>query len=335
MKKFLDTFSVSLLIVLFFITSCQMHGNNNGADDLLKNPPYASLTDSITQFPDNASLYLKRAELLTKNNQHEIAFNDFKKSWELNPAEQTAFEYVSNLSITGKSDAAVNFLQNCITKFQADEEFKRLLSDAYMQANQPSKALELFDNMIKSDSTDAEAWYEKGRLLEHTHDTINAISSLKKAYMLQPTITYTLELANMFAEKNNAESIQLCDDVISRDSARELTDPFFIKGIYYSNTKQYDAAIAQFDSCIHRDWKLTDAYIEKGIAFFKQKNYDNALNTFRMAASVTITSPDAYFWIGRCYEAINKKEDAVQYYEKALMLDKDFNEAREALKRVS
>jgi tetratricopeptide (TPR) repeat protein len=335
MKKFLNTFSIGSLIVLFFITSCQMHGNNNGADDLLKNPPYASLTDSITQFPNNASLYLKRAELLTKNNQHEIAFHDLKRSWELDPAEQTAFEYVSNLSITGKSDAAVNFLQNCITKFPANEEFKRLLSDAYVQIDQPSKALELFDNMIKGDSTDAEAWYEKGRLLEQTHDTINAISSLKKAYVLQPTITYTLELANIYAEKNNADAIQLCDDAISRDSSRELTDPFFIKGIYYSNTKQYDAAIAQFDSCIHRDWKLTDAYIEKGIAFFKQKNYDNALNTFRMAASVTITSPDAYFWIGRCYEAINKKEDAIQYYQKALMLDKDFNEAREALKRVS
>src|SRR5579862_2116818 len=293
MKKVWVIFFISVLFVLIFINGCQMHGSDRSEDEFLKNPPYTPLTDSIHEYPENALLYLKRAELLTKNNQHDIAFKDFKKSWELDPSEQTAFEYVSNLSITGKSDAAVNFLQNCITKFPANEEFKRLLSDAYVQINQPAKALELFNNIIRNDSSDAEAWFEKGRLLEQTRDTINAITSLNKAYMLQPTITYTLELANMYAEKNNARSIQLCDDVINRDSVRELTDPFFIKGIYYSNTKQYDAAIAQFDSCIHRDWKLTDAYIEKGIAFFKQKNYDNALNTFRMAASVTITSPDA------------------------------------------
>jgi tetratricopeptide (TPR) repeat protein len=189
--------------------------------------------------------------------------------------------------------------------------------------------------MIKNDSSNGEAWYEKGRLLEQSHDTPNAIAALGHAYQLQPTMTYTLELANILAESKNPKAVALCDDVIARDSARELTDPFFIKGIYYANTRQYDMAIIQFDSCIGRDWKLTDAYIEKGIAFFKQKNYDNALNTFRTAASVSFNSPDAYFWIGRCYEAINKKDEAAQYYQKAILLDKDFTEAREALKRVS
>ena len=242
---------------------------------------------------------------------------------------------MSNLTITNKTNDAIKLLQDCIAKFPANEEFKRLLSDVYVQSGKSADALALFNNIIKNDSADADAWYEKGRLQEQIHDTPNAIASLQKAHDLQPTITYTLELANIYAENNNSRALQLCGDVIGRDSSRELTDPFFIKGIYYSNTKQYDAAIVQFDSCIGRDWKLTDAYIEKGIAFFKQKNYDNALNTFRMAASVSFSYPDAYFWIGRCYEAINKKTEAAQYYEKAIMLDKDFTEAKEALKRVS
>ena len=334
MKKFLKFFSVFLLFTISFLAGCKMPETND-KDEILKKQPYVAVTDSIEQFPDNASLYLRRAELLTQNNRHEIAFKDFKKSWELNPAEQTAFEYASNLSITNKPDDAIKLLQDCIAKFPADEEFKRLLSDVYMQNGKSANALTLFNNIIKSDSSNADAWYEKGRLLEQMRDTPNAIASLQKAYDFQPTITYTLELANLYAENNNAKALQLCNDVISRDSSRELTDPFFIKGIYYSNTKQYDDAIIQFDSCIRRDWKLTDAYIEKGIAFFKEKNYDNALNTFRMAASVSFSYPDAYFWIGRCYEAINKKTEAAEYYQKAIMLDKDFTEAKEALKRVS
>jgi tetratricopeptide (TPR) repeat protein len=122
--------------------------------------------------------------------------------------------------------------------------------------------------------------------------------------------------------------------LISKDSARDLADPFFIKGIYYSNTGKYESAIIQFDSCIRRDWKFTEAYIEKGIIFFKQKNYDVAMNTFRMAATVSNSDPDAYFWIGRCYEAINKKDDAVEYYEKALALDRHFTEAGAAIQRL-
>jgi tetratricopeptide (TPR) repeat protein len=333
MKEFLKSFTVFLFAAL--AAGCQMAGNNNAENDLLKTQPYASLTDSINQFPDNASLYLRRAELLTKNNRHEIAFYDFKKSWQINPAEQTGFEYVSNLTINARTDDAIQLLRDCIAKFPSQPEFKRLLSDAYVQAGKPAEALVLFDNILKNDSTDAEAWYEKGRLLEEMRDNVTAIACLKKAYLMQPTITYTLELANRYAENINPEALRLADDVIARDSARELTDPFFIKGIYYSNSKQYDSAIVQFDSCIGRDWKLTQAYIEKGIAFFKQKNYDNALNTFRLAATVSFSSPDAYFWIGRCYEAINKKEEAARYYQKALLLDKDFTEAREALKRVS
>ncbi len=323
-----------MLSAIIFFAGCNIR-ENNAKDDLLKSPPYAALTDSIEQFPKNASLLLKRAELLTQNNMHEVAFDDFKKSWEIDPSEKTALEYASNLSITNKANEAEKLLQDCMIKFPANEEFKRLLSDLLVQSGRTTKAISLFDDMIKNDSSNADAWYEKGRLLEQSHDTPNAIAALSRAFSLQPTTTYTLELANMYAENKNAKALALCDDIIKKDSARELTDPFFIKGIYYSNTSQYDIAIVQFDSCIGRDWKLTDAYIEKGIAFFKQKNYDNALNTFRTAVSVSFNSPDAYFWIGRCYEAINKKEEAVQYYQKAILLDKDFTEAKEALKRVS
>jgi pentatricopeptide repeat protein len=334
MKHFVRIFSGCLLAVAFSVTGCKIHNNGN-ADEILNNQPYSSVSDSIQQFPQNAALYLKRAELLTQNNRYELAYLDFKKSWELAQNEKTAFEYAANLSISNKGAEAVNLLRDCIVRFPANGEFKRSLSDVYVQAGRSSEALALFDSMLKNDSSDADAWYERGRLLEQIHDTVNAIACLKKAYQLQPTSTYTLELADMYAERNDPAALELCDEVIGRDSSRELTDPFFIKGIYYSNTKQYEDAVSQFDSCIRKDWKLTDAYIEKGIAFFKQKNYDNAMNTFRMAASVSFNSPDAYFWIGRCYEAINKKEEAASYYQKAIMLDNNFIEAKEALKRVS
>jgi pentatricopeptide repeat protein len=334
MKKILKSFVPILFPAMVFISGCHNHQSGD-KNDVLKIAPFAALTDSIAQFSKDAALYLKRAELLTQNNLHELASDDFKKSWELEPTEKTALQYASNLSITNRAIEDEKLLTDCISKYPANGEFKRLLSDLYVQAGRPSKAIALFDEMIKNDSTDADAWYEKGRLLEQSHDTLNAILALNHAFALQPTTTYTLELANIYAESKNARSLTLCDELIGRDSAHELTDPFFIKGIYYSNSKQYDDAIIQFDSCIGRDWKSTDAYIEKGIAFFKQRNYDNAMNTFRTAASVSFNSPDAYFWIGRCYEAINKKPEAAEYYQKAILLDKDFTEAREALKRVS
>ena len=40
--------------------------------------------------------------------------------------------------------------------------------------------------------------------------------------------------------------VVICDNILELDSAHELIDPFFIKGIYYSNTQQYELARIQF-----------------------------------------------------------------------------------------
>ena len=80
---------------------------------------------------------------------------------------------------------------------------------------------------------------------------------------------------------------------------------------------------------------MTEAYIEKGIIFFERKNYDTALKTFSMAATVSNTDADAYYWMGRCYEATGKTDDAITNYRRALALDTEFTEAKAALRRLN
>ncbi len=336
MLKSIKTYLVLAGGCFLLSTACKSPAakNENEQDKILKSLPFAALTDSIRQFPREAGLYFRRGDLLSRNDRHEIAAGDFKNAWDLHPDEETGLRYASTLSILNKPAEAIKLLQDCMQKFPANDAFKKLLGEIYTQSGQTEQAMKLFDSMLDADSANFEAWYEKGLLLEQTRDTAGAIAALKKAWSIQPVNTYAMELAHIYAESRNKIALQLCDEVIRKDSAGELTDPFFIKGIYYSNTKQYNTAIIQFDSCIHRDWKFTEAYLEKGIALFKQKNYEEALKIFRMAATVSNTDPDAYFWIGRCYEAGNKKEEAIQYYQRAISLDKGFTEAREAIRRI-
>ncbi len=321
-----------------FFLSCKgpKEKKDNDIDSILQRPPFAALTDSIRQTaPDSAaSLYLRRADLLSRNNLHEIATEDYKKAWTLRPEEETGLRYASTLSITGRTDEAIKLLQECLKKFPSNSSFPSLLGDIYVQTGRMREAQDLYDKLLAADSTNFEAWYEKSLLLEKAKDTAGAIAALKKAYALQPVNTYALELAHLYAEKGDKTALWLCDDVLSKDSTKELTDPFFIKGIYFSNTRQDAKAVVQFDSCIRRDWKFTDAYIEKGILFFHQKKYDEALNIFQMATTVSNTYPDAYYWLGRCYEATGKKEEAVIYYQQALALDKDFSEAKDRIDKL-
>jgi tetratricopeptide (TPR) repeat protein len=325
-------------VAALLITAC--NGRDNKKEDqqaaTLHQLPFAPLTDSLENAKGNlaAGLYFRRGEMLARSNHHELAAEDYRRSWELSPEEHTGFRYASTLAIIGQIDPAVQLLKDCEKRFPTNDAFPSMLGDLYQQAGRNKEALGIYDDMLRRDSLNNEAWYEKGLLLEKIQDTTGAIDALKKAFALQPVNTYGLELAHLYAESRNPVALSICDDVLRKDSAHESLDPLFIKGIYYSNTAQYKKAIAQFDSCIGRDWKFTDAYLEKGIALYKQNRYDSAMVTFLMTVRVSDTYPDGYYWVGRCYEATGHKDQAILYYRQALALDKDFIEAANHIKQL-
>ncbi len=327
------------LFVVFLVLTCS--GCGNEADDrdaqntnILHEPPFENLTDSISRFPQLAPLYSKRAELLSQHDRHDLATTDFKKAWELQPDETNALLLTTNLFLAGKEKDAIRLLKNCQQKFPGQPEFSRRLSEAYLQSGQTEAALQEYNALLAHDSTNFEAWYEKGVILAQQKDTLRAVQALENAYSLQPLQTYGVTLANIYAETKNPKAVVVCDQLIKKDSLQELTDAVFIKGIYFSNTNKQGLALEQFDDCIRRDWKFVEAYIEKGIILFKEDNMDEALKTFALAANVSNTYPDAYYWMGRCFEKIGKKEEARDSYSRALTFDRNFSEAGERLERL-
>ncbi len=323
----------ALLAVLTTVVACK---NKNSQDDtaasiVQANPSYKNINDSIMKFPSDASLYLRRAIRLSLENAHELAYEDFQKAWSLRPALETALPYASNLEILGKHIQRLRLLESLNQQFPQNTQVKRLLAETYAGSGNSRQALSIYDSMIEKDSLDPETYYEKALVLEQLKDTTRAIKALQKAYSFRGVDTYGLELAHLYAEQKNPRALEICDFILNQDSARLLIDPYFIKGIYFANVKQYPKAISQFDSCIVRDWKTTDAYLEKGRVYFQMGNFARAMQTFNTAITVTNTDPDAYYWLGRCYEAQHMKIDAINNYRKAVSLDKDFTEARQRM----
>ncbi|HEY4150630.1 MAG TPA: tetratricopeptide repeat protein, partial [Chitinophagaceae bacterium] len=252
MKQF---FSYACLCSLVVLTGCGLFGDKtvNGFNEVLYKPPYKVLSDSIDQFPNNADLLLRRAELLTQNNQQDVAYYDYKKSWQLKPAEQTAIMFAANLFVTGRTKDVIDLLDSCVKKYPGNPGFKRRLAEAYTHEGDDSAAIALYDNMLKNDSANFDALYEKGILLTQLKDTVHAIGELEKAWRLQPIMQTGLALANLYAETKNEKAIGLCDALQKRDSTKEFVDPVFLEGVYYSNIEDYPKAIALFEECIHID----------------------------------------------------------------------------------
>jgi len=318
------------MAAVFLLAGC----NSNDNASALNKPPFAALTDSIQQYPNNTQLLLRRAEMLSQHDLHELAYNDYRQAWARDSSEGVAMAYISNLFLVNRPREAMRMLESSIRRFPGNPDFRRRLSEAYLQLGRSSEALAQYDNMLKADSTNFEAWYEKGMLLAETGDTAGAINALARSYALQPLSMNGVMLANLYAETKNPLAIEIANQLIQKDSTSESLDPIFIKGIYYSNTRQYPQATEQFDKCIAKDWKFTDAYIEKGIILYEEKNIDEALQTFKMANTVSPSNPDAYFWQGRCYESVGKKDEAIENYAQAYALDKTFTEAKERMDKL-
>jgi tetratricopeptide (TPR) repeat protein len=332
MKRWLVCF---VLLVVTLMQGCRGDDKEGRTEKLLNSKPFEDLTDSIHDFPDDQDLYLKRGLLLSQNNFHEQAVADYKKAWEIKPDESTAFAYSSGLFLSGREEEAIVFLKQCLATFPDSPEFARRLSEAYLQTGKTAEALEQYNSILEKDPMNFEAWYEKGIILAQMKDTLQAITAFETAYTLQPIQLFGITLANLYAETKNAKALALCDELLEKDFSKELTDAVYIKGIYYANINQPEQALKYFEECIRRDWKFTEAYIEKGLVLYRQKNYDEALKNFALAAKVSNTDADTYFWMARCYEATGKLQDARENYQRALALDRDFSEAREGLKRIN
>ena len=57
--------------------------------------------------------------------------------------------------------------------------------------------------------------------------------------------------------------ITLCDSLIRIDTINLHAEPYYYKGIYYSNINDKPKALAMFDQALLRNYQYLNAYIEK------------------------------------------------------------------------
>ena len=87
------------MAAIFLLAGCN---TKNDKVSVLSKPPFAALTDSIKQYPNNTRLLLQRAEMLSQHDLHELAYNDYRQAWARDSSEGVAMAYISNLFLVNK-----------------------------------------------------------------------------------------------------------------------------------------------------------------------------------------------------------------------------------------
>ena len=319
---------------LIVISSCNNKSSSSPFGEILNQAPYDGLTDSIKQQPKNDELYFRRAVLLNTNNLPEPALADFKKAWSLKKDEKYA-NGLSNMLLDKRPDSAILFLNQALLELPNSFLLQLTLARSYDAQNKTDEALKVCNDILQKNPDQIDLLKMKAELLSKKGNNTEAISILEKAYRLTPfDIDLNYELAYKYAESKNAKVISLCDSIIKKDSLNLHAEPYYYKGIYYSNMGDKTKAISLFEAALQHDYYFLNAYIEKGRALYDQKKFNEALKTFQLASTISATFSDAYFWTGKCQEALGQKEEAKLNYQRAYSLDKTFTEAKEAADRI-
>jgi len=325
---------LAAISTILFFTGCNNNNTESPFAEILSQPAYASLTDSIKKEPKRDELYFRRAVLLNKNNFPEPALADFKKAWSLKKEEQYALG-ASTILLDKKPDSAIQFLNEAIKEIPGSLLLNLSLAHAYDAQNKTDDALKVTDAILTVDPEQVDALKIKADLLEKKKQNDESIKILEKAYQLTPfDVDLNYNLAYKYAESKNPKAISLCDSLIKQDSLHLHAEPYYYKGIYYSNINDKAKALGMFNDAIQHDYYFLNAYIEKGKVLFDEKKYTDAMKVFQLANTISATFPDAYYWMGKCQEAVGQKDEAKLNYQRAYGLDKTFTEAKEAADRI-
>lgn len=229
---------------------------------------------------------------------------------------------------------SIEAIKNAIKEFPDSLILKQNLIEAYRNEGEYDSAIAVADHELAKDSGSAYLWNIKATLYFENNDTLKAINSLQHAIDIYPLPEYLVALGTVFAEIKNENSLKIADDLIRNNKEKHGKDAYFIKGLYYNYISQPQKAIMYLDSCLKLDFTYMYAYREKGIALYQEKKYEDAIKVLSRGVTLQNNFDEGYFWMGKCYEKLNQKDEAIQSYQNALLYDKNFIEARKALDRL-
>lgn len=320
--------------VLFFLLFSLSCNQTDKAEPVLNQPPYRALTDSLQQQPQNAGLYYRRGVLLYQNEQLSFAKQDLEKAWQLEPTEEHALSVVTAL-IKTNADSAIRFIQQALQQLPKSVALQIGLARGYQQKGDLQKAVAACDQVLVLYPTSLDALLLKAEILKQQNNTVAALTTLEQAYYLAPfdaELCYNLAFA--YAQAKNEKVISLTDSLIQADSTGKEAQPYYLKGVYYANVGNAPQAIQYFNQAIAHDYTFLDAHMDKGALLYEQKKFSNALTVFQLVNRISPTYADAYFWAGKCEEALQKNAEAKLDYQRAFGLDTSLHEAKAAAARL-
>lgn len=225
-------------------------------------------------------------------------------------------------------------LRDAIMQYPDSVLLKKTLIQYFEDNGNYDVALAELNKLSEKDTADATLWDKKAQLYLLKDDTAKAIPAYERAIEIFPDPEYIMSLGWLYAQTKNPKALDFGEALLIANRAKAAKEGFLIKGLYYSNTGDKQKALAAFDNCLAIDYTFMLAYREKAIVLYETGKYEEAVQVLTRATTLQNNFDEGYYWLGQCYEKLQKREVAIESYQMALMHNADNLDAKEALAKL-
>ena len=269
--------------------------------------------------PNNEEIYIQKANLFSKRNEHERAIDALKTAlvYTKEDADILAMIGMEYLFLDNFDDARLNFAKCLTVDF---EDYSSLYNVVYCfdMQNQHAEAIEYLNDFIDQDPYSEVAWHQLGRqyfILEQYNEALRAFDY---------AVVIDEFFAGAYLEKaKTQEQLKLYEDAIENYLATtELDDPssfaYYRIGRCYDRLDNKDSALKYYKKTVNEDPLLDKGWLALTNIYFEDKNYQKAL--FYINKAIAIDASNTLFW--RRFAEINLKlnffEEAIDAFKKCM-----------------
>ena len=271
--------------------------------------------------PNNEELYIQKANIYSKKDQHQKAIEIFKSAVEISDDCSDLYSLIGMeyLFLDKFQEAKLNFMK-CI---ELDlENYSALYNIIYCFdfLDDSDGAIVYLTNYLEKNPYCEVAWHQLGKQYNTTKELLKAVTAFDFAIISDETFVGAyLEKAKVLENLNRfEEAIENYEITL----AIENTNPFaLIKiGYCYEKLEKLELALQYYLKAVEEDPALDKGWMRITKFFNSKKEYLKAL--YYINKAIEIDSENSSYWIlySNINERLNKLEEAERGYKKTLEL---------------
>lgn len=208
------------------------------------------------------------------------------------------------------------------TAFEANKI--KTIGMSYYYKQDYNEAIDHLNDAISANSEDADAYYYLSKCYQGNSNSYSARNSIDKAIELSPNTTMyywdRIEVCKKTRDYN--QIINDCSTLLSLNEYNK-GQVYFTKGYYESESGYYQQSIYSYTKCISMKYAEANSYNNRGSSYSKLNKNQEALADYKKAISNSSgsTNEDKALYYSNCglsYYNLKKKTEACSMFRKSL-----------------